>query len=150
MARTLALISCTKKKHASPLPAAELYSASPGFRLAYAYGRRVADDVLILSAKYGPLRPTDVIEPYEQTLKRTPQALKRDWAAITFSCLRDMPEYRDALKVIWLAGRDYYDQLLPLITSDGRTSELPLEHMQQGKRSQWLRAQLATCTCLRA
>lgn len=143
MSRTLALLSCTKSKLRTASPAAELYSASPAFRLAYEFARRHADDIVILSAKYGAVRPDKVLAPYEETLKGAPRARKCAWAGATHATLRGMSEYQKAINVLWLAGRDYYDELLPLIDGDGKQSELPLARMPQGKQHQWLRRKLA-------
>lgn len=143
MSRTLALVSCTKSKLPTASPAAELYSASQAFRLAYEFARRHADDIVILSAKYGAVRSDEVLAPYEETLKGAPRARKREWARATHAKLRTMSEYQKASNVLWLAGRDYYDELLPLIERDGKRSELPLARMPQGKQRQWLQRKLA-------
>ena len=65
----IALISCTSRKKAYKCPARDLYSESPRFRLAYALAKLVADNIFILSAKYGLVPEHMIIEPYNETLK---------------------------------------------------------------------------------
>jgi hypothetical protein len=141
---TLALVSCTKRKLQGHWPAADLYSASAGFRAAYAYARKRADNVVILSAKHGAVRPTDVLEHYEECLRGSARARKQAWAKATYTKLRNMPEYTNAHVVLWLAGRDYYSELLPLMEMDEKRADMPLAHLPQGKQRQWLQRQLST------
>ena len=61
------LISCVSKKKDTPVAAKDMY-VSALFKGAYKYAYTLgADKVLILSAKYGLLEETDVIEPYNET-----------------------------------------------------------------------------------
>ena len=143
MSRALALVSCSKSKLAKASPASELYSASQAFRLAYEFARRRAQDIVILSAKYGAVRPSEVLAPYEETLKGASRARKREWAKATHAMLVGMPEYQRADSLLWLAGQDYYGELLPVIARDGKRSELPLARLSQGKQRQWLQRRLA-------
>ena len=53
--RRIALISCSKSKQNYPCPARELYAPSQLFSLSYQYAKKVADEVYILSARYGLL-----------------------------------------------------------------------------------------------
>jgi hypothetical protein len=142
MMRTLALVSCTKRKLDGSWPAAELYSASAGFCAAYAYAQKQADNVVILSAKHGAVRPNDVLKRYEECLRGSTRARKRAWALATYEKLRKMREYLRADRVLWLAGRDYYGELLPLVDRDGKRPVMPLAHLSQGRQRQWLRRQL--------
>ena len=53
--RRIALISCSKSKQNYPCPARELYAPSQLFSLSYQYAKKVADEVYVLSARYGLL-----------------------------------------------------------------------------------------------
>lgn len=59
------IVGCGKQKRAEPSPAADLY-LGPYVSKAVAWARSVTDDehLLILSAKYGLILGTKVIEPY--------------------------------------------------------------------------------------
>lgn len=142
-ASTLALVSCTKLKASSPCRAADLYRPSTFFRLAYAYASREAARTMILSAKYGLLRPDTTVAPYEQTLATASWAERKEWAARVHAQLRDSPEYRDATSVLWLAGESYRAALLPLVQQDGKECFVPMEGLAQGKQLSWLNRQLA-------
>lgn len=74
--RTLVVVPCGAKKIWADHPgfgavvARDAYTGVP-FRINRAYAQTVGDDWVILSAKYGFLRPDDVIPgPYEVTFKR--------------------------------------------------------------------------------
>lgn len=65
--KTLVILACSQKKATKPVPARDLYLGSL-FKL----GRKFAEvhhfDYVILSAKYGLLRPEQVIAPYDQRI----------------------------------------------------------------------------------
>lgn len=76
----IALISCTSIKEDYDCSAIELYSKSPSCRLAYAYAEIVADDIYILSAKYGLVSKDQVLAPYNDTLVDKSEDEKKDWS----------------------------------------------------------------------
>lgn len=139
----LALVSCAKHKAEEPCPAAELYRPSASFRHAFDLAGRLAGATLILSAKHGAVRPTQILAPYDQTLIGAPQAEKARWAAMVYAQLRALPEYREARTVIWLAPNDYRLELLPLVRADGKDCVSPLEGLRQGEQRAWLMAAAA-------
>ncbi|WP_375222220.1 DUF6884 domain-containing protein, partial [Symbiobacterium thermophilum] len=59
------LLGCTKLKTSYPAPAKELDSVSPLFRKALAYVQHDAEDIYVLSAKYGLVTLDQPLEPYE-------------------------------------------------------------------------------------
>lgn len=67
------LISCTSKKQEFKCIAEEMYSKSLLFRLSLSYALNRVDDknsqIFVLSAKYGLLPLSKIIEPYNMTLK---------------------------------------------------------------------------------
>lgn len=138
----LALISCTKTKATHACAASELYQPSTFFRMAFEFARTAADWVLILSAKHGVVRPTDVIEPYEQTLVGASRSERRRWSEMVHAQLKRVPEYAGARSILWFAGENYRDDLLPPVTADGKTCHVPMSGLQQGEQLAWLRAQL--------
>jgi hypothetical protein len=137
----LALVSCTKLKASGVCRAADLYRPSPLFRGAWDYAGRVAGHRMILSAKYGLLRPDTLVAQYEQTLAGAGRAEKEAWAARVHIQLRAAPEYRDAKTVVWLAGEAYRDALLPLVERDGKRCEVPMQGLALGQQLSWLNAQ---------
>jgi hypothetical protein len=136
-----ALVSCTKLKALGVCRAADLYRRSPLFRGAWEYAGRVAGHRMILSAKYGLLRPDTLVSPYEQTLATAGRAERDGWAARVHVQLRAAPEYREANTVVWLAGEAYRDALLPLVEREGKRCEVPMRGLTQGQQLSWLNAQ---------
>src|SRR5580704_1637441 len=65
---TVGIISCTRRKRSSPLPAERLY-ASELFFGSRRYAQSTFDRWLILSAKHGLVEPGQIIEPYEQPIE---------------------------------------------------------------------------------
>lgn len=57
-----------------------MYSVSPLFQKAYSYCKDHYDKVYILSAKYGLLKPDQVIDPYDQTLISMKIWEKKEWS----------------------------------------------------------------------
>lgn len=125
----IALISCTSLKEDYDCPAYELYSKSPTFRLAYAYAEVVADDIYILSAKYGLISKDKVLAPYNDTLLDKSEDEKKDWSKKVLAQLNDKVSLEKDEFVI-LAGNNYCKYLLPSITNVC----LPLEGKRQGER----------------
>lgn len=64
---TLVIAQCTDEKRDGTHPAKELYMTSDLFRAQRRYAEAVADDWLILSAKYGLVRPDTEITSYDKT-----------------------------------------------------------------------------------
>ena len=66
------LISCVSKKAKNKTEAKNLY-ISELFKKSYNYAKKIGggkEKIFILSAKYGVIKDTDIIEPYNITLNR--------------------------------------------------------------------------------
>ena len=123
----IALISCTSKKKRYKCKAAELYSESARFVLAYEYAKETCDEVYILSAKYGLISEYEVIEPYNETLRDKSKADRKAWSLNVLDSIQkkfslDNDEY------LILAGNVYIEYLLPYIDK----YELPLKGQSIG------------------
>jgi len=133
----IALITCSKSKQNYPCAAAEMYKPSTLFSLSYAYAKKVADKVFILSSRYGLLEEDDRIEPYELDLNDLPYNRRVDWANYVLEKLRtkcdvEMDEF------IILAGRAYYENILPAL----KKYSLPLGRLSMGERKSTLQSWL--------
>lgn len=86
----VALIACSQSKRdvAQAIPAGELYTGQL-LRASVAYAERLADEYLILSAKYGLLAPDACILPYDQALNTMTRIERRRWATRVFLQLGD-------------------------------------------------------------
>ena len=74
-------ISCVKTKRDSRCKAKDMY-ISPLFKKAYQYAQQfVAEDkIYILSAKYGLIHSSQMIDPYEKTLNSDNDKERKVWA----------------------------------------------------------------------
>lgn len=139
---TWALIPCTKNKQDYPCTAREMYRPSALFRGAWEVATGNEEQILILSAKYGMLRPGDRIEPYDETLSGAPRKRKHEWAFNLFH--GPEPRITDWIRpgdtVVSYLGADYAVFLLPWLESRGVTVKQPLKGMSQGKRLQWFKS----------
>ncbi|SHF17529.1 DUF6884 domain-containing protein [Clostridium fallax] len=127
--KRIALISCTKDKQNYPCRAKEMYMRSNLFSKAYAYGKKYADSVYILSDKYGLLEEDDIIAPYNETLKGKSKEEKKLWGKNIINDLKDRVNLEED-KFIILAGKTYYGQLIKYL----KYYQLPLEKLTIGKR----------------
>jgi len=125
----IVLISCVKSKLNHPARAEHLY-ISPLFKYNLAYARKLKPNhIFILSAKYGLLRLTDKIAPYEKTLKTMPVAERRAWAE---SVLAKLSKYASLSNddFIFLAGDSYREYLIPQI----QHYQIPFEGVSFGNQ----------------
>ncbi|MFG0252594.1 MAG: DUF6884 domain-containing protein [Phycisphaerales bacterium JB038] len=137
--QTIALVSCVKSKQPQASRACDLYTSAL-FRKMRAYAERQADGWYILSAKYGLVHPTAIIEPYELTLKTMARAERRAWARGTHAQLRAADLLRPEVQFLWLAGRPYMEDLALLLKDHAQLD--PLAGMPIGVRLRWLTQQL--------
>ncbi|MCW4005293.1 MAG: tRNA-guanine transglycosylase DpdA [Candidatus Bathyarchaeota archaeon] len=112
--KVLVITGCTKKKitsnPSSKLPAHELYQGRL-FKTVKKYSQMMGFDYLIISAKYGLLRPTEIIEGYEKVLRTKkdieeirPQVEEKLGPILTSYdkiVVIAGENYRKALKTVW-------------------------------------------------
>jgi hypothetical protein len=133
--RPIVLVSCAGSKLSRPAEAKDLYVSSL-FQKSRAYAERVGRAWFVLSAKHGLLRPGDVIEPYDVTLKELTYLDRRAWAEQVFARL--VPQLGEGDRVVFLAGATYREHLEKLLASKGIETEAPMEGLGIGKQLQWL------------
>ncbi len=125
----IVLISCVAKKQAVPALAKDMY-ISPLFRGAYRYAKKLnADRIYILSAKYGLLEETDLIEPYNETLNTKSKAEIQKWAYEVLTALSKKANLQ-ADEFVFLAGERYRRNLIEKINY----TLVPLKGLSIGKQ----------------
>lgn len=131
------LISCVSKKLSNKAKAKDLY-VSPLFRynLKYAFSLN-PDKIFILSAKYGLVNLDDEIEPYDKTLNKMNKVERREWSEKVLSQLENKVNLKND-EIIFLAGKNYREYLLPYITN----YKIPLEGLSIGKQLKYLKEHL--------
>lgn len=127
--KRIVLISCVKTKLDHPAKAENLY-ISDLFIKNLAYAKRLkADFIFILSAKYGLLKLSDRISPYEKTLNQMPVQERRAWSDAVISELRKYVNL-DQDEFIFLAGEKYREFLMPHM----KTYKIPFEGLSFGNQ----------------
>ncbi|MDG5775268.1 hypothetical protein VB779_20910 [Haloarculaceae archaeon H-GB11] len=136
--REVGLVSCVKSKHDEPTVPKDLYT-STYFAKMRAYAEQEHDDWWILSAKHGLLAPDGPpIAPYDETLSGARKARKREWADRVVDDLDDAGLLAEDVRLVVYAGRDYYEELLPLLSETPVAAvEIPTEGLQIGKTLAW-------------
>jgi len=148
---TLYLLSCvSKKKPREELrgftvlhPASELY-CSDWFLKAKGYVTQDRQIDLegdqrrwgILSALYGFLEPTDLIAPYDLTLKSMTKAERFYWAKKVMTRLAKFIPANNIYRVVFFAGVDYRNPLTGLLMElfGEHFTEAPLSKMGIGEQ----------------
>lgn len=125
----VALISCVSKKSKSKAMAKDMY-VSPLFRGAYKYAKSLnVDKIFVLSAKYGLLEETDIIEPYNETLNTKKQTEIQQWADTVIASLSKKVNLQEDV-FVFLAGEKYRKHLI----RNMRHYQIPLEGLSIGKQ----------------
>ncbi len=135
MTETIYLVSCVSQKLDHPAEARDLYTSAL-FLKAKAYVTATGCDWFVFSAKYGLVLPTQVIEPYEQTLNIMAGADRRQWAALVLTQLAEAAPH--AKRIVFLAGNRYRENLIPTLERQGVAIECPMANLRIGEQLQWL------------
>ncbi|MBX0303724.1 DUF6884 domain-containing protein [Haloarcula salinisoli] len=142
MSQEIGLVSCVKTKRDEPDAPRNLYT-SPYFEKMRDYAEQNHDEWWVLSAKHGLINPdADPIEPYDETLSGARVAKKREWAERVAKQLDGQGLLFEDVTLVLHAGKDYYDELLPLIESAGVTIEIPTEGLAIGEKQAWYKERL--------
>lgn len=132
----IGLVSCTKSKKDSKSKPKEIYMESQLFQKVRRYVEREHDDWLILSAKFGLLEPEgEPISPYDSTLRNQSKEQKKDWSKQVFQSLKERGMLDETL--VFHAGKDYYEHLLPLLENAEVDYKIPPEDLSYGERLSW-------------
>lgn len=134
----IGLVSCTKSKREQATNPADLYMASAFFTKARQYVEKNHDEWYILSAKHHLLRPDGPpIEPYEDTLSQASVDKERAWAQTVYEQLQENGLLADGNRLVFHAGRDYYDELIPLLDEAHIAVETPTDGLRYGETLAW-------------
>ena len=135
--RRIYLVACVARKGLYRAPAQELYT-SAWFRKARAYVLKSGAPWFILSDLHGLVRPDEMLDPYDVTLKKAGVAARRAWAERVQSQMEQMLPDADA--VVIFAGKDYRQYLEPWLRTRYASVEAPMRGLGIGEQQQWLAA----------
>lgn len=96
------------------------------------------EDWYILSAKHGLLDPYGPpIEPYDETLSGASIQDKREWASDVAKQMQIEGLIVSGNHLVFHAGRDYYGELIPLLTYYDIEISVPTEGLRYGETLAW-------------
>ena len=126
-------ISCVKTKRSSRCMAKDMY-ISPLFKKAYQYALKFVseDKIYILSAKYGLIHSSQMIDPYEKTLNAERDKQRKVWAYNVVQQMKAKGIPLDA-SVMLLGGVNYTKYLSMVL----KNASCPLKGLSMGKTLQW-------------
>lgn len=131
----IGLVGCAKSKRSEPAAARDLYDRSALFRGARCYVERSCERWFILSARYGLVRPEQVIAPYDETLTTLPRGERCSWAERVLGELeRELGPDLSGITFEAHAGAKYLDCLVHGIEERGGSVEEPLHGLGRGAR----------------
>lgn len=129
------LVACGSKKQKHKIEAEYLYTSSL-FRKSRDFARFSNHPWYILSAKYGLVNPNSVIEPYDVSLKNLGSEKRKIWAKNVLNSLKNVDVSGKIF--VFLAGKSYRENLIPVLKKLGYSIEIPLEGLPIGKQVSWL------------
>lgn len=128
-------MSCAKRKLSKPAEGRDLY-ISPLFQKSREWAERNCNEWYILSAKFGLVRPSRRLAPYEKTLNVMSSREREEWARYVFRQMKSAGIIKRGVQFVWLAGQSYKENLSyllqPFIQRD------PMKGLKMGERLQWL------------
>jgi hypothetical protein len=117
MEKTASLVACSKSKSDSREIAWKLYE-SPYFENLWAAASLVGDPY-VMSAKHGLVKPTERLDPYDETLKNYSAEQKKEWGE---EVLSSIPDHYDT--VVLFGGRDYVNPIKEANESSGEPYQI--------------------------
>ena len=142
MTREIGLVSCVKSKRDESAPPKDLYT-SDYFEKMRNYAEMHHDEWYILSAKHGLLDPEDdPIAPYDETLRNFSKPEQREWAQQVQEQMEESDILEGEVSLVIHAGKDYYEELLPLVEDHVESIEIPTEGLAIGKTKAWYKENL--------
>lgn len=137
--KTIYLISCVSKKLPFRAKAEQLYTSS-FFKYNLKYAKMMnADEIYVLSAKYGLVPMDKEINPYELTLNTMKQHEIEKWSNGVLSQLKKVTDINNT-HFVFLAGSNYREFLIPAMNS----YEVPFEGLGIGEQLGALKKATAT------
>lgn len=132
--RRIGLVGCVKEKAPVSMPARDLYTSTL-FRGRRAFVEIHCTQWWILSAEHGLVDPSQVLSPYDRTLKNASRAQRRAWSNQVLAALDDRvrPGPGDVAEIH--AGADYRDYgLVEGLQTRGCRVEIPTSGLTLGQQ----------------
>jgi len=108
-----------------------------------AYAEQFHNEWWILSAKSGLLDPDgEATPPYDETLSGARVARKREWANRVVEEMEQEGHLSGDDTPVFHAGKDYHEELLPLLENRTVSIKIPTEGLGIGKKQGWYKKRL--------
>ena len=139
----IGLVGCVKRKRSHAAPARDLYT-SDLFLGRRAFVERSCDSWFILSALYGLVDPSRVLEPYDRTLKDSSASERRAWSVAVVEDLKRTIGSLAGVTFEIHAGAEYRDfGLRQLLEREGARVEVPAAGLRMGQQLSFYASQPA-------
>lgn len=132
----VAIITCGLKKKKVAAPAQDFYTGT-SFRVYCTYVSENFKNWVILSAKYGMVLPSQVLEPYDTYIKDLSAEDKRILMNRFICSLKDT--FPKAGKFIFFVSDAYKKAILEVISGYNISVEFPFEGLRFGQKLQFMR-----------
>jgi hypothetical protein len=136
----IGLVGCVKSKQPRAAPARELYT-SPLFVGRRTAVERTCDRWYILSAKHGLVAPTEILQPYDETLNKASRPQRERWSQEVLDALEG--EFGNLGRVVFEAhaGTAYLDHGLAAgLEARGAVVERPTAGLLLGEQLAFYKA----------
>jgi hypothetical protein len=138
----IGLVSGVKTQTEEAAPPKKLYT-SDYFDKMSSYAESNHDSWYILSAKHGLLEPDgEPIDPYNESVNEHDKSENREWAEWIKNELAEKGILSEDVTLVIHAGKDYYEELIPLVEEEGVTTEIPTKGKFIGETKKWYKDQL--------
>lgn len=127
----IVFVACSKSKLHYACEAQKIYTASAIFNKRMTYAKRHADKIYILSAKYGLLKLTDWVEPYDCYLGSQGKDYKVNWTKKVLQQMVDEEiDFDD--DVYFATGAEYWKPFKKLFKKAKFESDKVIEALGRG------------------
>ncbi|MCC3869571.1 DUF6884 domain-containing protein [Terrisporobacter mayombei] len=133
----IALISCTNGKKTGFNLVKDIDKESQLFKLSMDYGKKIADEVYILTSRYGLVKERDYTMSYNESTSFTSEMENRLWSLGVLKKLNNFTNIHEDEYII-LSDKSYYKNYVELLNK----VDMPLGHLSVEEKINFLREEL--------
>ncbi|MEW9077585.1 DUF6884 domain-containing protein [Terrisporobacter glycolicus] len=133
----IVLISCTNGKKAGFNLVKDIDKESQLFKLSIDYGKKIADEIYILTSRYGLVKERDYTMSYNESASFTSEMENRLWSLKILNKLNNFTNIHEDEYII-LADKNYYKNYVEFLNN----VDMPLDHLSVEEKINFLREEL--------
>ena len=127
----IVFVACSKSKLHYACEAQKIYTPSAIFKKRMTYAKNLTDKIYILSAKYGLLKPTDWVEPYNRFLGAESSLYKHSWQQkVIMQMKAEGIDFNE--EVYFATGEEYWKLLIDLFKNAKTEKEEVIKALGRG------------------